>query len=130
MPGLVTSHKHKFASFYKTWHCVEPRGELGPDTNIWEGRHERGMVLFFRVNTEYDSTAHLYKRSDKLWAQAWGQSVGHILLNGRDLRLSQGRGCGVRKEGRGVNLQGPMLSAHNQTNLVIYLFVSFSQDLY
>lgn len=32
----------------------------------------------------------------------------------------------MRKEGRGVNLQGPVLSAHNQINLVIYLFVSFS----
>lgn len=84
------------------------------------------MGSFFRVNTEHNSRAHQGKRSDKLWAQAWGQSVGHVLLNGRDLRRSQGSGCGVRKEGRGVNLQGPVLSAHNQTNLVIYLFVSFS----
>lgn len=92
MPGLVTSHKHKFTFFYTPWHCVEPRGELGPETNIWEGRHERGRGSFFRVNTEHDSRAHQGKRSDKLWTQVWGQSVGYVLLNGRDLRRSQGRG--------------------------------------
>lgn len=56
--GLVTLHKHRLTSFCKPWHCAEPRGKLGPETKIWEGRHKIDMALFLRVNTEHDSRAN------------------------------------------------------------------------
>lgn len=58
LTGLVTLHKNKLTSFCKPWHCTEPRGKLGPDIKIWEGRHKREMALFLRINTEHDSGAN------------------------------------------------------------------------
>lgn len=106
----------------KLWHQLEPRGELGTETEVWEGRHTRGGGLVPEHKPRH--TSRRISAREKMLSELRRGGGACVVPLGRDQRRPEGGGgCtvpgGGGRAGEGIH-RGPVHQS-------IYLSVSFPQ---
>lgn len=105
----------------KLWHQLEPRGELGTETEVWEGRHTRGGGLVPEHKPRH--TSRRISAREKMLSELRRGGGACVVPLGRDQRRPEGGGgCTVPGggQGRGGNPQRPSAPV----NLFICIFPS------
>lgn len=104
----------------KLWHQLEPRGELGTETEVWEGRHTRGGGLVPEHKPRH--TSRRISAREKMLSELRRGGGACVVPLGRDQRRPEGGGgCTVPGGGAG---QGRESTEAQCTSQSIYLYLS------